>query len=234
MKSAGSSGGSSGGGEGRQLSFDLGHRPALGREDFLVSPCNQEAVDWIDLWPDWPSPALVLCGPAGSGKSHLAAVWRERSGALLVTADDIAAAPGAVAGDQTHRLIDPADAIADQEAFLHLYNRVAEIGGTLLLTAATAPSRWPLTLADLTSRLRAAPIAMIGQPDDALLGAVLVKMFRDRQVMVPPEVISFLLVRMERSFAAARSMVALLDGRALAEKRALTVPFVRSILDRPD
>lgn len=234
MKSAGSSGGSSGGGEGRQLSFDLGHRPALGREDFLVSPCNQEAVDWIDLWPDWPSPALVLCGPAGSGKSHLAAVWRERSGALLVTADDIAAAPGAVAGDQPHRLIDPADAIADQEAFLHLYNRVAEIGGTLLLTAATAPSRWPLTLADLTSRLRAAPIAMIGQPDDALLGAVLVKMFRDRQVMVPPEVISFLLVRMERSFAAARSMVALLDGRALAEKRALTVPFVRSILDRPD
>jgi chromosomal replication initiation ATPase DnaA len=233
MISAGSSGGSSGRG-GRQLSFDLGHRPALGNEDFLVSPCNREAVDWIDLWPEWPSPVLVLCGPAGSGKSHLAAVWRERSGAKLVTADDIVGAPGAVTRGEPHHLIDPADAIADQEAFLHLYNRVADAGGTLLLTAATAPSRWPLTLADLTSRLRAAPVATIGQPDDALLGAVLVKMFSDRQLGVPPEVIAFLLVRMERSFAAARSLVELLDRRALAEKRALTVPFVRSVLDTPD
>ena len=233
MRFTGSSGGSSGGG-GRQLSFNLGHRPAFGREDFLVSPCNREAVDWIDLWPDWPSPALVLCGPAGGGKSHLAAVWRERSGARPVDADDIAAAPGGVTRGEPHHLIDPAYAIADQEAFLHLYNRVADTGGTLLLTAATAPSRWSLTLPDLTSRLRAAPIATIGQPDDALLGAVLVKMFSDRQLGVPPEVIAFLLVRMERSFAAARSLVEQLDRRALAEKRALTVPFVRSVLDTPD
>ena len=130
-----------------------------------------------------------------------------------------------------HRLIDPADTVGNDEAFLHLYNRVAEAGGTLMLTAETAPSRWPLKLPDLISRLRAAPVAAIGRPDDALLGAVLVKMFSDRQLGVAPEVIAFLLLRMERSFAAAGSLVALLDRRALAEKRALTVPFVRSVIE---
>ena len=218
--------------EGRQLSFDLGHRPALGREDFLISPCNREAVDWIDLWPGWPSPALVLCGPAGSGKSHLAAVWRDRSGALPVTRENLAEAVGQVEKAAPHRLVDPADTLGQEEALLHLYNNVAEAGGTLLLTAETPPARWPLALADLASRLRAAPVATIGQPDDTLLGAVLVKMFADRQLRVPPDVIAFLLVRMERSFAAARSLVERIDARALSEKRALTVPFVRSVFEQ--
>lgn len=224
--------------EGRQLSFDLGHRPALGRDDFLISSCNREAVDWIDLWPDWPSPALVLCGPAGSGKSHLAAVWRDRSGALPVTSADLAEAAGQVMKDAPHRLIDPAIALGgdvalgQEEALLHLYNNVAEAGGTLLLTAEAPPARWSLALPDLASRLRAAPVVTIGQPDDSLLGAVLVKMFADRQLRVPPDVIAFLLVRMERSFAAARSMVERIDARALAEKRAPTVPFVRSVFER--
>lgn len=218
--------------EGRQLPFDLGHRPALGRHDFLISPCNREAVDWIDLWPGWPSPALVLCGPAGSGKSHLVAVWCDRSGALPVTREDLAEAAGQVEKAAPHRLIDPADALGQEEALLHLYNNVAEAGGTLLLTAETPPARWSFALPDLASRLRAAPVAAIGKPDDALLGAILVKMFADRQLRVPPDVISFLLVRMERSFAAARSLVARIDARALAEKRALTVPFVRSVFEQ--
>lgn len=218
---------------GRQLSFDLGQRAALCREDFFVAPCNTEAVDWVDLWPDWPGPALVLCGPAGSGKTHLAAVWCERSGALPVTAETAAGAAAEVSPDAPNRLVDPFGAIGDEEALLHLYNRVAECGGHLLLTMAVPPARMDFALADLASRLRAAPLAAIGEPDEALLGAVMIKLFADRQLLVPPDVLSYLLPRIERSFAAVRGLVERIDARALAEKRALTVPFVRTVMERP-
>lgn len=212
----------------RQLALDLPHRPALGRQDFLVAPCNEEAVGWIDLWPDWPGPALVLCGPPASGKSHLAAVWRARAGAVV---PDPAALPDAAAIEAApHVLLEGADRIADEEALLHLYNRIAERAGSLLLTADAPPSRWPTRLADLASRLRAAPVAGIGRPDDALLGALLVKMFADRQLAPGPELVAFLLPRMERSFAAARALVERLDEAALAQRRTITVPLARAVL----
>lgn len=216
--------------EPRQLALDLPYRPALGRDDFLVAPCNEAAVGWIDLWPGWPGPALVLCGPPASGKSHLAAVWRARAGAISL---DPAALPDAAAfeGEAVPQvLLEGADRIADEEALLHLYNRIAEQGGSLLLTADTPPARWPTRLADLASRLRAAPVAGIGWPDDALLGGLLVKMFADRQLAPGPDVVAFLLPRMERSFAAARALVERLDEAALAQRRTVTVPLARAVL----
>lgn len=214
----------------RQLVLDLPHRPALGRDDFLVAPCNQAAVEWIDAWPDWPAPALALCGPGGSGKSHLAAVWQARTGAARVDPGDLSTALSDGEPPEEHLLIEDLDGSADAEALLHLYNSVAERGGTLLLTSTTPPARWAVTLADLASRLRAVPVAEIGEPDDALLEALLVKMFTDRQLRVSPEVIAFLLPRMERSFAGARNLVERLDGVALAEQRTLTIPLARTVL----
>ena len=218
----------------RQLVLDLPHRPALGRDDFLIAPCNEAAVEWIDLWPRWSGPALVLCGPSGSGKSHLAAVWQGRSEAIMIE-------PGAIAGmlDQG-ALPEKAVIIEDlvrpdqEEPLLHLYNQIAECGGYLLLTSEIPPARWPLQLPDLSSRLRATPVAEIGSPDDALLEALLVKMFTDRQLRVGPEVIAFLLLRMERSFAGARELVARLDGAALSQQRTITVPLARAIFQEDD
>ncbi len=195
-----------------QLALDLGHRPALEREDFLVSPCNENAVAWIDRWPDWPGPALVIHGPAGCGKTHLARVWRQRSGATK----------GAV--------IENADRPGDDVALFHLYNQHAEQGGHLLLTANTPPARWSGRLPDLVSRLAAAPTVAIGPPDDTLIAQVLVKLFADRQLEVGAEVVSYLVTHMERSFAAARHLVGAADAAALAAKRPITVPLVRDVL----
>ena len=225
-----------------QLPLDLPHRPALGREDFLVADANETAVAWIDLWPGWPQPALVLHGPAGSGKTHLAQVWRHTSGAAEADAARLLAAdPPELLGAGSDLLLDDADR-AVQEAcdrdaverrLLHLYNVVRERGGHLLLTARNAPARWDLRLPDLRSRLQAATCAELGAPDDQLIQAVLIKLFADRQLRVPPEVVRFLLVRMERSFAEAERIVDALDAASLAARKDITVPLARQVLNAP-
>jgi chromosomal replication initiation ATPase DnaA len=212
-----------------QLVIDLPHRPALGRADFLVSDCNAAALGWIERWPDWSAPALVLHGPAGSGKSHLAGLWRGRSGGVLVAGDELLradpnelASRGAVALDDAAR--------APERELLHLYNCCAEAGASLLVVGREAPASWPIALPDLASRLRAAPAVAIAPPDDRLLAAVLVKLFGDRQVGVAPGVIGFLLRRMERSFAAAGALAERLDRLALGAGRPITVALARRVL----
>ena len=224
---------------GRQSTFEWSVRPALGREDFLVAPCNEAAVAWLDRWPDWPGPALVIHGPPGSGKTHLAEVWRRRSGAEVVEAASLAkiadasattqAAPGG--GQAAAALVmDGLDERIDERALLHTYNSVAERGGHLLLTALAPPARWPLTLPDLVSRLRVAPAVAIGPPDDALLAALMLKLFADRQIAVAPEVPAYVVPRIERTFEAVASLVDRLDRAALVEGRPVTVPLVRAVL----
>lgn len=216
----------------RQMLLDLGHRAALGREDFLVAPSNRDAVAWLDLWPNWPAPGLVVYGPEACGKTHLAEVWRARSGARRVMAAEIAGrdAPAIAQGAAT-LVIEQADRGTDERALLHLYNFMAGQGGSLLLTAATPPTHWGLKLADLRSRLAALPAIAVGAPDDALIEAVMVKQFADRQIRVAPDVIAYLVPRLERSLASVRAVVAALDAAALAERRPITVPLARQVLD---
>lgn len=220
-----------------QLPLDLGHRPALGREDFLVADCNAAAVAWIDRWPDWPGGGLALHGPAGCGKTHLAEVWRAVSGAIRLDAVALATAEppqllGAARACVIDGLYDNGTVRPDERRLLHLYNLMRERGGHMLLAARTAPARWPVKLPDLKSRLGALAAVEIGAPDDVLLAAVLVKLFADRQLAVGEEVIAYLARRMERSFEAARRLVAALDREALAAHRRIALPLAREVLRR--
>lgn len=214
-----------------QLPLELGHRAALGRDDFLISDSNREAVGWIDAWPNWTAPGLVIVGPPASGKSHLAQVWCARAGAEMVDRRELAEPHAAARLAERERIvIDDADRTLDERNLLHLYNLIVERGGSLLLTAVEPPSRWPLQLADLRSRLAALPVVAIRPADDALVQAVLVKLFTDRQIRVDPELIMYLAARLDRSLAVAADAVNILDRAALAARRALTVPFARDTL----
>ncbi len=213
-----------------QLPLDLPHRPALGREDFLVAPANAAAVAWLDRWPDWPAPALTLAGPPGSGKTHLGQVFQRLFGAVPLAPEALArGSPRDLAGAARAILLDEAERAAE-EPLLHLYNLMAERGGHLLLLARAAPARWGIALPDLRSRLLAAPVAALAPPDDALLAALLIKLFADRQLRVGEEVVAWLVPRLERSFAAAQHAVAALDQAALAQRRPITVPLARGVL----
>lgn len=220
-----------------QIPLDFGVRPAQSRMDFLVAPSNLEAVSWIDRWPDWPGPVLVLEGPPACGKTHLAQVWADRTGATWCSKTDgePAVHADALTAKTGPLVIDPLDPwIGDrglETALFHLYNVLKEQGRTALFTLRTPPSGLPFALPDLASRLRAAPLASIRAPDDTLLAAVLVKLFSDRQIPVGQDVLGYILPRMERSFAAARSLVESADRKALSEKRPVSVPLIRAVLE---
>jgi chromosomal replication initiation ATPase DnaA len=216
----------------RQLPLALGFSERFGREDFLAGPSNEAALTLMERWPDWPSPAVVLVGPEGAGKSHLAAIWAKASGARLIAsaAITLGGAPTALA---TGALVieDLREGSCEDTALFHLINLAREQGAFLLVTARSPPSGWAVRLRDLASRLRALPVVTLAPPDDALLRAVLVKQFADRHLDVDEELIAYLATRIERSFAAARAIVAELDREALRHKRkvnrALAVDLMR-------
>ena len=216
-----------------QLALDFEHRPALTGEDFLVAPCNADAVAWLDRCPDWPGPALAVHGPRGCGKTHLALVFQGMSGAKAITHDMLLLGnPPGLMGDAPAVVLDDAEeCLGAEEALLHLYNWVNQSGGRMLMTALSPPARWPISLPDLSSRLKAATAVGVGAPDDALIAAVLVKLFADRQLKVDEDVIGYMLSRMERTFDAARRLVEAVDARALAERRNITVPLVGQIFE---
>jgi len=215
----------------RQLILDLAHRQALGAEDFLVSRSNAAAVELIDRWPDWPHPASVVIGTQGSGKSHLAHVWQLSSSAGLVAASALTDATVAALADGGALVVEDLDrGIAEEQALFHLLNRARESKLAVLLTSRVAPGDLAFAIPDLRSRMRALPLVEVQPPDEALLKAVLVKLFADRQLNVEPPVIEYLGVRMERSMETANRLVATIDRLALAMHRKVTKPLAAEAL----
>lgn len=214
-----------------QLVFELPHRAAMGLEDFLVSDSNAAAVALVDRWPDWPVGAAILVGPRGSGKTHLANVWQLRADATPHAAPSLTRESVPAVASAGAVIIENIETLIDEAALFHLLNLVREQRLQVLLTTDTAPGDLKIALPDLHSRLKALPLASIEAPDDALLRAVLVKLFADRQLSVEPHIVDYVLVRMERSMSAAESFVAEADRRALVLQRRVTRAIAAAALD---
>ncbi len=211
-----------------QYALPLTLPTAYRADNFLASASNRDALAWIDCWPDWGhAKALLLSGPSGSGKTHLGHIWAGRASATIIPASALNIWQPA-AGNW---LVEDIESTPQATDLLHLYNYVREQGGTLLLTAKTPAAQLPFTLPDLTSRLLALPSAHLDEPDDEILAGAIRKQFTDRQMKIDPEVIAYLIPRIERSFAAAQILVGQLDRLSLAEGKNITIPFVKKTLE---
>lgn len=219
----------------QQIPLEFPVRVAHAREDFMVGESNKDAVQWIDQWPEWPAPALFLCGPVASGKSHLAAVWQTGSKAVSIKPQDLIENEAELLASAGSALvIDGVDPwLGDEQAettLFHLYNILKEQGGTVLLTTRAAPSHIDFAIPDLASRFRAAPCATIKSPDDTLLQNIIVKMFADRQIEVGEDILKYLMPRIERSFKSVSDIVAKSDELALSKHRPVTISIIRDAL----
>lgn len=216
----------------RQLPLDLPVVERRGREDWIVSACNRAASEMVDRWPDWPSDVVVLVGPPGSGKSHLAQLFVEASGAEVVSADDLGRHDPLALAARRAVVIEDAGPGVDERALFHLLNAVRQADGRLLITAREAPSTWNVVLPDLASRLRAATPVAMAEPDDHLLEALLAKLFADRQTTVDPNVLAYVARRMERSHATAVRLVEAIDRSALVAKGPITRAVAARVLEQ--
>jgi len=217
-----------------QLTFDLPSRPALGRDDFFVSPANSLAVETVHDVSAWPGHKLILNGAAGSGKTHLVHVWASETGAKVLSATEVTEELVPDLAATSHIAVEDIDAIAGQigreKVLFHLHNAVLANEGFLLLTTAKPPAACNFALPDLASRLQATSIATLQPADDTLLAALLVKLFSDRQLAIDPKIITFLVSHMDRSFDCAHQLVAALDAAALQERRSVTKPLAMRVL----
>ena len=211
--------------------------PASSRDDFLITGANRGALAMLDAPERWPQGRLLLIGGPGSGKSHLAGFWADEHGAQIVQGwtltpghvDELIPQGGAAVVEDGHEI--GGNPVAEQGLF-HLWNLTGARQGLLLITAQTPPRDWGIALPDLRSRLDAAAQAVLPPPDEALLPAVLVKLFADRQIQVAPEVIDWLALRMDRDLDLARRLVAAMDRESLADRRAITRRLAAELLDK--
>ncbi len=215
-----------------QIPLEFPVRTALGVEDFMIAPCNEEAVAWLDRWPMWEMPALCLYGPAGSGKTHLLNMWADVSGATIIQGGELTSEiVPELLGNGRGLAIDNAEE-CDETSLFHLYNLAKETDLKLLIASKEPPSYWGIELKDLMSRLKACPSVGLQYPDEDMLAGLMMKQFMDRNLPLSPEILTFVLPRLERSFEAVQKFVKLMDLRSLAERRKLTVPFASKILDQ--
>lgn len=191
-----------------QIALPFDWPAAADERDYLVTAANAPLVRHFEHWSLWPVMATILSGPRKSGRSLLGRIVAHKTGGEL--ADE--------AEDW------------DEEALFHAWNRAQERRRPLVIVADAPPPAWRVALPDLRSRLAATPHVRVAEPDEALAGQLIEKLCHARGLAAPPELVRYLVPRIERSYLGVNRAVDALDELALQRRQRLTVPLARRAL----
>ena len=214
----------------QQLILDLRSIPSMGRNDYFVSDVNKEAVKWLDAWPNWATFGFIVCGPFGSGKSHLAQVLKALSHGDIIESKDISDENIDQLSEKKCLIIENIELLRSETLLFHLYNMLLENKNNLMLTSKLTMSQIRFELPDLKSRLLSMPQVNIGFPDDRLLKNLLIKQFLDKGILVEMDVIEYLIKRIDRSFEAISKLVSKIDFQSLEKAKKITIPFIKNTI----
>ena len=213
----------------KQLLLNLRTFPSMGREDYIVSSINKDAVIWLDVWPNWPSLGFIVCGPAGSGKGHLASALQTLSHGFIIEAKNLEESKLGNLTKNKCLIIEDIHQFKSEKLLLHIYNMMVERNNNLMFTSNKPISHINFKLLDLKSRILSMPQINIGLPDDELLKSLLVKQFADKGVLVDFEVINYLIKRIDRSFESIIKMVSRINPLSLEKSKKITIPFLKNV-----
>jgi len=214
----------------QQLILDLRSIPSMGRNDYFVSDVNKEAVTWLDAWPNWTTFGFIVCGPLGSGKSHLAQVLKTLSHGDIIEAKDISDQNIDQLSQKKCLIIENIELLTSEALLFHLYNMLLENKNNLMLTSNLTIPQISFELPDLKSRLLSMTQVNIGFPDDRLLKNLLIKQFLDKGILVEMDVIDYLIKRIDRSFEAILKLVSKIDFQSLEKAKKITIPFIKNTI----
>jgi len=214
----------------QQLILDLRSIPSMGRNDYFVSDVNKEAVTWLDAWPNWTTFGFIVCGPLGSGKSHLAQVLKTLSHGYIIEAKDVSDQNIDQLSEKKCLIIENIELLTSETLLFHLYNMLLENKNNLMITSKLTMSQISFELPDLKSRLLSLPQVNIGFPDDRLLKNLLIKQFLDKGILVEMEVIYYLIKRIDRSFEAISKLVSKIDFKSIEKSKKITIPFIKNTI----
>ena len=214
----------------QQLILDLRSIPSMGRNDYFVSDVNKEAVTWLDAWPNWTTFGFIVCGPLGSGKSHLAQVLKTLSHGYIIEAKDVSDQNIDQLSEKKCLIIENIELLTSETLLFHLYNMLLENKNNLMITSKLTMSQISFELPDLKSRLLSLPQVNLGFPDDRLLKNLLIKQFLDKGILVEMDVIDYLIKRIDRSFEAISKLVSKIDFKSLEKAKKITIPFIKNTI----
>lgn len=212
----------------QQLNLPLKSPESYDRSDFFVTSANQEAYNYIESWPNWPHFCCILYGEAGSGKTHLSKIFQDKANAIHGDLSTISTGYNLILDDLNLKGgLFP----QEEESLFHIFNSQKGDNKNLLIITDTSPTCWEIQLPDLKSRLRGTPCIRVHPPDDQLLYQVYAKLFADHQTITQPQVLEYIIKNTERSFENAPKLVEKTVTKALSERRNITIPLIKEILN---
>jgi len=213
-----------------QLILKFPEHKAYKKEDFYVSPSNQEAYDFINSWPKWIKRIINIFGPSGSGKSHLASILKNKTSCIQVNSNELDEKIFLNFKTKEALIIENLDEKISEELLFSLWNIALQDNKYFLINSIKPINSYQFKLPDLMSRAKSSLIIGINLPSDDLISAIIAKNFSDKQIKVEKKHIDYIIKRIDRSYEKISQFILTLDKYSLKKGSPFGLKLIKEVL----